>query len=173
MTTNKSAPETTPPTPTGLPPVQYLGLVALQTVGAVIVLVNGVPIYRQIHRDVSHHEPNPSILWWALAAVVLIQGAYWIRIRLQPLMPRNGHVVLGHLAGFIARLSFVFTSSTFAVVFLARFDQLSLTWPRILLVIALLFSMFCYTLELERLGHALNGSNPATTNPISRTTQKL
>jgi len=66
--------------------------------------------------------------------------------------------VAGHLAGFVARLSFILASSTFAVMFFVRFEQLSLPPHRILMVLALLFSLFCYTLELERLARAIQGA---------------
>jgi len=60
------------------------------------------------------------------------------------------------LAFFVARLSFIFASASFTVIFFARFDQLSPPPHRILIVLALLFSFFCYTLELERLAKALS-----------------
>ena len=134
----------------------YLLLLGAQTVGAALVFVNGLPIYRQMIGDFSKHQPHPGILWWAVAAVALIQFAYWLRVRLQPALPRRGHIVIGHLASFLARLSFIFASSTFTVIFFARFDQLSLPPHRILMLLALLFSLFCYTLELERLAKALS-----------------
>ena len=136
----------------------YFLLLAVQTAGAAIVLVHGVPIYRKLAGDFANHRPDPGILWWAVVAVVLIQTSYWIRMRLQPRMPRNAHVVLGHLASFVARLSFIFASSSFTVLFLVRFDQLSLPPHRILMVFALLFSLFCYTLELERLARSLHST---------------
>ena len=71
---------------------------------------------------------------------------------------RGAHIVAGHLAGFVARLSFILASSTFAVMFFVRFEQLSLPPHRILMVLALLFSLFCYTLELERLARAIQGA---------------
>src|SRR6266536_2598909 len=117
----------------------YLLLLAAQTVGAALILANGVPIYREMTRDFSH-PPHPGILWWAVAAVALIQFAYWLRVGLQPALPRRGHIVIAHLAYFIARLSFIFASSTFTVVFFARFEQLSLPPHRIVMVLALLFS---------------------------------
>ncbi len=128
----------------------YLFLLTVQTAGAAIILVNGVPVYRQMVGDFANHQPHPGILWWAVAAVALIQTAYWLRVRLQPSLPWRTHVVIGHVAFFVARLSFIFASSTFTVIFFARFDQLSLPPHRILMVLALLFSLFCYTLELER-----------------------
>jgi hypothetical protein len=136
----------------------YLFLFALQTAGAAIVMMNGLPIYRQMVGDFSKHQAEPGILWWAVAAVALIQVAYWLRVRLQPPLPRGAHIVAGHLVGFVARLSFILASSTFAVMFFVRFEQLSLPPHRILMVLALLFSLFCYTLELERLARAIQGA---------------
>jgi len=120
------------------------------------VLVNGVPICRQLTSDFAHHEPQPGILWWAVATVALIQVGYWLRVRLRPPMPGSGHVLIAHLAAFVARLSFILASSTFTVVFFVRFEQLSLPPRRVFMMLALLFSMFCWTLELERLAKALH-----------------
>src|SRR5437867_9453419 len=88
----------------------YFLLLGVQTVGAALVFVNGLPIYRQMIGDFSNQRAQPGILWWAVAAVMLIQFAYWLRVRLQPALPRKGHIVIGHLAFFIARLSFIFAS---------------------------------------------------------------
>lgn len=145
----------TPAAGAGSGPVAYLSLVAVQTAGAAIVVANGVPIYRQITKDFAHHKPQPEILWWAIAALALMQTAYWLRVRLQPPMPRSAHVVIGHLAGFVARLSFILASSTFSVVFLVRFEELHFSTPRMLVLLGLLFAMFCYTLELEWLTRTL------------------
>ena len=142
----------------------YLCLLGVQTVGAALALMHGVPIYRQLTGDFTNYQRQPGILWWAAAAVLLIQSAYWLRARLQPALPSGGHMVLGTVAFFVARLNFVFASSTFAVVFLVRYEQLNPTLPRILLVLLLLFSLFCYTLELERLAKALQTTGSETKN---------
>jgi hypothetical protein len=112
---------------------QCFALLSVQTAGAGIVLANGVPIYRQLASDFANHQPRPGILWWAVAAVGLIQVAYWLRVRFQPPLAASGHVVIGHLAAFVARLSFILASSTFGVVFFVRFEQLSLPPHRILM----------------------------------------
>lgn len=136
----------------------YPFLLAVQTAGAAMVLVNGVPVYRQITTDFAHHQPRPGILWWAVAAVALMQVGYWLRVRLQPPMPASSHVLIAHLAAFVARLSFILASSTFTIVFFVRFEQLSLPPRRILMMLVILFSMFCWTSELERLAKALQGT---------------
>jgi len=149
-------------TPTGRAarssPVMYFVLLTLQTAGAIIILANGGPVYRQMVSDFANHQPQRGVLWWAVAGVVLIHSAYWTRVRLQVPLPEMGNVVVGHAAAFIARLSFILASSTFAVIFLIRFDQLSLPPRRVVLIIAILFSMFCWTLELERLAKSLHGT---------------
>ena len=140
-------------------PRLYLGLLALQTIGAGIVLANGIPIYRQMMAGPDQLQPHGGPLWWAMAAVVLMQTGYWVREWRRPPPPRGGHVVLGHLAGFVARLSFIFASTMFAVVFFLRFEQLPLRSHRIIMILLLLFSLYCWTLELERLARALHGND--------------
>jgi len=135
----------------------YFLLLAVQTAGAGLLLNNALPIYRQAVGDFSKHRPHPGILWWAVAAVGMIQGAYWAAVRLRVGPPKRGHVVIGHLAAFVARLSFIFASSSFTLVFIVRFEDLGLPFDRILMILAMLFSMFCYTVELERLAKALYG----------------
>jgi hypothetical protein len=144
-----------PKLPSG--PRLYLWLLALQTAGAALVLEKGVPIYRQMMAGPDQLPPHVGPLWWAIAAVALIQTGYWVRIWLQPPLPRGGHVVIGHVAGFVARVSFIFASSMFTVVFLLRFDQLPLPPHRVVMILLLLFSLYCWTLELERLARALHG----------------
>jgi len=141
-------------------PVKYFLCFAVQAVGFGIVMANGVPIYRQMARDFSRHQPQPGVLWWALAAVLLIQTAYWWRVWWQPALPRRGSILLAHLVAFVGRLSFILASSTFAIMFLVRFEELSLPAHRVFLLLALLFSLFCFTLELEQLGRALNRPDP-------------
>ncbi len=140
----------------------YFFLFGLQTVGMAMVFFKGVPIYRQLARDFAGHQPQPSILWWAAAAVGLIQAAYWARMRLQVSPSLVRQVLAGHLVSFAARLTFILASSTFGVMFLVRFDQLSLSPQRILMLLLLLFSVFCYTLELERLAKAFQGAEIKT-----------
>jgi len=132
-------------------------LFAMETAGAVIILWAGVPIYRQITVDVANHQPRLQTLGWALLAIALIQAGYWGRRRFFPESPRRGHVLAAHAVLFLARLSFVFGGGTFAVVFFLRFAELQLSPLRVCMVCAVLFSLFCYTLELERFGKALLG----------------
>lgn len=148
-------------------PAKYFALVAIQAAGFGLVVINGAPIYRQMAIDFSKHKPLPGIPWWGGAAVVLIQAAYWLRVWLQPALPQGGNVVLAHVIAFAGRLSFILASSTFSLMFFVRFEELSLSLYRLVLLLALLFSVFCFTLELEQLGRALNGTS-ASREPVPK-----
>jgi hypothetical protein len=140
-------------------PAKYLAFVAVQAAGFGLVVVNGAPIYRQMAVDFSKHKPVAGISWWEVASVILIQAAYWLRVWLKPALPQGGNALLAHVVAFVGRLSFILASSTFSIIFLVRFEELSMPLHRLLLLVALLFSVFCFTLELEQLGRALNGAN--------------
>jgi phosphotransferase system glucose/maltose/N-acetylglucosamine-specific IIC component len=61
---------------------------------------------------------------------------------------------------FSARLNFVFATGLFATIVFVRFPEIEFSWWRALVLLAVLFSMYCFTLELERLGQALMGRAP-------------
>ena len=61
---NEHPATSSPPPVKLLGPALYFFLLALQTTGAAIIVVNGLPIYRQVVQDFSRHEPEPGILWW-------------------------------------------------------------------------------------------------------------
>ena len=126
----------------------------LQTAGAVVLLWKGVPLYRNLLSG----EPDPGnrLALWALAVIGLIQPAFWVARRI-PLEPRGPlRPVLGHLVMFGGRLAFAFVSGVFSAVFYTRFGQLHAEPFRMAILVAILFSMFCYTLEMERLGRTLS-----------------
>ena len=62
--------------------------------------------------------------------------------------------MLGHAIQFLGRLSFVFIGGMFSVVFFTRFEELEFSIWKALFLLAVLFSLFCYTLDLDRLAKA-------------------
>jgi len=97
---------------------------------------------------------------WLLPAIALIQIAYWIRYYLKPREPQVVNVFFGHVLQFLARLIFILATSLFYFLFIARRpEDLNMPEVGILGTLALLFSLFCYTLEVERLGKHMIGSN--------------
>jgi hypothetical protein len=138
-------------------PGLYLALVAAQTVGAAIILWDGMPIYREMMRDLTGHQPRPGVLWWAWGGILLVLGAYALRMRLRPALPKSGHPVVGHVLHFAGRLSFVTVTSAFSLVFINHFGELNLPPHRMISLLVCLFAMFCWNVELERLAKALIG----------------
>jgi hypothetical protein len=65
------------------------------------------------------------------------------------------NLLLGHVVLFLSRLNFVFAGAVFSAVYLVRFNELEISLLGFVLISVVLFSIFCYTLELERMGRAL------------------
>ena len=90
-----------------------------------------------------------------------MQSAYWYRIRRVPVSICKTNIVLGHAVLFLGRLSFIFGGALFSVTAFRRLPALEVLPPihllgiRGVLVFAVLFSLFCFALEIERIGNAL------------------
>lgn len=160
MQSNSSAPET----PIGdrkRPGVGlYFLLLAVQTSGVAVLVWHGVPLYRLMAMDFENYRPDPWP-WWGVAAILLIQVAYWLRVRLRPRLPRPGHIVLAHIVAFIARIGFVAVTASFTIMFVNRFSDLQrINYSAFRAVLTLIgfFSIFCWTLEIERLSKAFQGN---------------
>ncbi|PYJ17719.1 MAG: hypothetical protein DME96_05065 [Verrucomicrobia bacterium] len=101
-------------------------LFTAESAGALIILWNGVPIHRRLLLGHTTQQADPSVFVLGAVAVILIQSAYWIR----------------------------FIGGLFGVVFFTRFEQLEFSIWKVLFLMAVLFSLFCYMLDLDRLGKA-------------------
>jgi hypothetical protein len=138
----------------------YAVLFGTQTIGAIVLFWNGVPHYRRVLADPSGHEAEVETLVWSLSSIGLMQVGYWLRFRLHPPLPELLNAVLGHVVLFLGRFAFVFASAVFSLVFLAPRPDFSMPIGRYALTLLGIFAVFCYTLELERLGRALLGPQP-------------
>jgi hypothetical protein len=136
---------------------RYLALFGLQTIGAVIIFWNGVPLYRQALADPASHQARLETLIWSLAAIALIQTGYWISYRLRPPPPKFTNALIGHILSFLARMAFVFAASVFGFVFITQKSKFHIPVFRYVVTLAGLFSLYCYVLEIERLGGAFVG----------------
>ncbi|WP_244479962.1 hypothetical protein [Methylobacterium sp. Leaf94] len=78
-----------------------------------------------------------------------------------PLSVPFRNVLVGHLLLFSSRASFFFGGAFFSVVFFRHLPELEVLPPfgqavtKGITIIAVLFALFCYSLELERLGKAI------------------
>jgi len=135
----------------------YLLLLAIEAAGGAAILWHGLPLYRRmLSGGVAFEHADTSSVTWAAIGIVLIQTAYWAStFTVFPLLSVPRHVLAGHAALFLARLNFVFVSSLFAVVVFSKPVDLEFVAWRAALLVAVLFSMFCFSLELERLSKRL------------------
>src|SRR5947207_9427521 len=131
-------------------------LFTAESAGAPTILWNGVPIHRRLLLGHTTQSADPSVFVLGAVAVILIQSAYWIRLRCFPPPRFNRQLVLGHAIQFLGRLSFVFIGGMFSVVIFTRFEELELSILKALFLLAVLFSLFCYTLDLDRIANAFS-----------------
>src|SRR5438876_11051444 len=131
-------------------------LFTAESTGALMILWNGVPIHQRLLMGHTAQQADPRIFVLGAVAVILIQSAYWIRLRCFPPLRFKRQLVLGHAIQFLGRLSFVFIGGMFSVVFFTRFQQLEFSVWKASVLLAVLFSMFCYALDLDRLGKAFS-----------------
>ena len=156
---------------TARPRSAYGILLLLQSICAALLLFYIHMAFRIVTEKPGelHSLPAP-ILLQVVIAILIGQGCYWTRLR-HVLLPDGIYSpVLGHLLAFAGRLTSIFGGALFSIYFLRQLpaiQQLSLDagllW-RCILVFTMLFAIYCYALELERLGAAWQ-KPPAQTGP--------
>ena len=128
-------------------------LLVLELCGAAVILWHGVPIYRELLAG-NFNRAEPLVKLWATLAIALIQIGYWLRYLHQPSPSLPRQVLPGHGLMFLAHLNFIFAGGVFSAVFFARFGQVKFSFNGTGLLSLILFSMFCVTLDVERIGAA-------------------
>lgn len=127
----------------------------LELLGAGVILTHGVPFYRLVIAGPFQRGSATATIPWAMGAVVAVQTGYWLRQSRPASSPRLRHALPGHLLIFLARLLFTFVSALFSAVFLVHFESVHLDLWRFLLLLAVLFSVFCVSRDVEALGQGL------------------
>ncbi|MDR6872842.1 hypothetical protein J2Y55_003861 [Bosea sp. BE125] len=87
------------------------------------------------------------------------QVFYWRRQRTVAVPSPDKNIVISHFLAFASKIGLIFGGALFSLYFPRHvpefdLDYLGLSW-RGGILIAILFALYCYTLELERLGDAL------------------
>ena len=139
----------------------YLTCLGIQSTAALTILAGIVQAFRTVVDNLGVlHEIPPGEAAAIVTTVCAFQLAYWYRFRRVKIPGWRG-VGFGHILGFCSRLSFIFGSSLFSVYFLRHAPLLSssegamILLPRIALLLPSLFCLYCYSLELDRLGNVL------------------
>lgn len=130
----------------------YPFLLAIEVAGAVTILWHGIPIYRSLLAKTFVEHADNSAVEWAIVGIVLIQAPYWLStFKVFPSLAVSPHIFVGHALAFLSRLNFVFVGGLFASLVYARGPEIEFVPWRALMLAAALFSMFCFSFELERL----------------------
>ena len=143
----------------GLRLIHYWLFFAAEITGIGLILWNGVPIFRELIHLRQTATFNDQVLW--LIAVVLIQFSYWMCLRFDPPFAIAQRPLASHIVLFISRLVFIFAGSVFSLVIYRYSDALELHFFRSFLAMIVLFSIFCFTRHLEKIGGLmLTGYHP-------------
>jgi hypothetical protein len=141
----------------------YLSLLAVQIIGAFFFVWKLLPTFNQLSHSPGKQLPYvPFDDLTTIGILLAMQAAYWYRLRRIPIPFQHPNAVLSHFLLFLGRLTFIFGGSLFSVIFFRHLPGLDpdadiiLMAGRGVLLGASLFALFCLTLELERLGHALH-----------------
>ncbi len=141
--------------------IAYWLLLALHTAGALTILGFIHRGFRTLIDSIGQQHSVPLADLVLLGTAVLVcQCCYWIRFYRLP-VPEGRHIVIGHLFVFASKIGFIFGGAIFSLFFLRHLPELSpfqhlfgLAW-RGAAVVVTLFALYCFVLELERLGNAL------------------
>src|SRR5206468_9114879 len=79
-------------------------LFATESLGALIILWHGVPIYRRLLMGVTNEQAGANVFLWASIGVTVIQVSYWIRLQCFPPPRFKRRLILGHAIQFLGRL---------------------------------------------------------------------
>jgi hypothetical protein len=140
----------------------YALLLVMQTLAILIIVLGMIPIYDEIIAALGHQlrqlPQSPALL---IAALLLFHCTYWFRLLRVPIAVSGHSHLLSHVVLFVGRLSFIFGTSLFALIAFRHLPAIAVVSDplrlalRFVVMLVILFSLYCYSAELERLGVAL------------------
>lgn len=133
---------------------RFVALVAIQFVCAKAILWAGLPIYRKL-LDGKKDEATLAEVTAAIAAVIVMQVAYWSAYRIQHQQTFRRNAFLGKFFQLLAEVSFLFPATLVATVLYEENIDLKTEWWRIVILAATLFAMYCYKQQLDSIGASL------------------
>ena len=94
--------------------IAYLVAFLIETAGIVLIMWDGVPLFRHLIRFERVATPIDANIMWT--AVVLIQATYWTYLRNDPPFDLPRQQFIGHMFLLVSRLIFIFASGVFSFV---------------------------------------------------------
>lgn len=143
------------------PVLAYTLLLIVQTTCALVILFHIHTAFRVLVAHIGEQQTLPTgILAQICVAALLGQICYWTRLCRVPVPQGFRSLPLGHFLAFAARLGAIVGGALASIYFLRHLpeltsiaDSFTLVW-RSALLLAVVFAIYCYTLELERLAAA-------------------
>src|SRR5262245_31452127 len=136
---------------------RYLTLLVIQVCCALVILYNVRLVFLIMLGSIGTSIVGSiENITQVVLAVAIGQTCYWWRQHKVTIPESYKGLVLGHIVSFCARIGFIFGGALFSLYFLRHVPEidrgyLALSLPSALLI-ACLFALYCFTLELERLG---------------------
>lgn len=140
----------------------YVTLLLVQTAAASVLFWMIFPLFQKlVMRSGQPQQLETSVVIGVVTAAIVMQMCYWVRYRHVVVWRPCHSSFVGHILMFASRASFFFGGALFSVIFFRHVPQLEVFPPlgqgiaKALGVMAVLFALFCYSLELERLGKVI------------------
>jgi hypothetical protein len=145
--------------PSGL---AYAALLTGQTVAALALFWIVFPLFHQIITHLGEQqELRISQQIAMICCAALLHVCYWTRLNHVPVVAPFHNVFIAHVCSFASRVSFFFGGALFSALFFRHLPALNALPPfeRMAFgafeVLIVLFGLFCYSQELERLAKAI------------------
>ena len=133
---------------------RYSFLFAAQTLGMAVVLYVGLPFYRQLLLLPTDYPGTRVSMPAVVAAVVVMQVCFWSNRSDAAEIRGKQRLLLRYVIQFLSRLIFGFAGAMFVLVFYQRIHDFSFTPVGIAGLLFILFSVYCYSVELDSLSDA-------------------
>ena len=143
----------------GSPLIAYAVCFLIEIAGMALILWDGVPLFQHLirfERTVTAFDINIMSI-----AVILIQVTYWASLRHDPPFDLPRQQFIGHVFLLLSRLIFIFAAGVFSLVVYRYPEMFEFSLSKMSLLIAVLFSVFCFSRHLERIGNLLNTGHKA------------
>ena len=147
--------------------IRYVFLMVVETAAAMFLFLTVFPIFRQVVTQLGQPQDVSPYQQVAVACgALVVQACYWIRFRWVAIPAPFRNALVRHLFLFASRVSFLFGGALFSILFFRHVPELDQSPSfirgavRLLEVLLALFSLFCYSLEIERLGRARESHSP-------------
>lgn len=146
-------------------------LFTVQVAGMLVILWFGLPVYWRLHSGRIDGATFPVFLVVGLTVVVM-QWAYWLAYPLQRKLRFRRNVFVGHMLVWCGELSYFFPHALAALIVFDRYkelDEQKFVPERWLVLVAILFAVYCFKHQLESLGNAIieRDSEPTDSAPTS------